>query len=83
MSLLEEARTESARLPGPLCQVAKAMTAHPTLADDIANVIRDRDIANAAAARTFERHGIQITGTTISRHRSNNCATCKAQAVIW
>lgn len=83
MSLLEEARTESARIPGPVCQVVKALAAHPKLADDIAAVLRDRDIANSAAARTFERHNIQITSTTISRHRSNNCATCKTQGVTW
>jgi len=82
VSLLEEALTES-RNPGPACHVARACTEHPTKADDIGALIRERRASAAAAARVFARHDIRIAANVVTRHRAGGCNYCTTQGVTW
>lgn len=81
--MLEELAQEPDRLRGPLCDVQKAMQAHPDVADDIANAIRDRAHAHTKVSRVFAKHGINISNGTISRHRANECRNCARDGVVW
>lgn len=83
MGLYDEARSSVVRLPGPKCSVQVEMLRHADLADDIAAVIRDHSITCAHADTTFERHGIDISANTISRHRTGKCITCRQAGVTW
>lgn len=83
MGLLEEARAEVYR-PGPQeCSLVIALAKHKKLAKEIEAVIRDRTVSNAGAERVFDRHGIDVSQNTISRHRNNQCKSCKARGVVW
>lgn len=84
MSMLEEARTLSAStLPGPKCDVRKALARHAERADEIADMIRDRAITGAVAATVLERHGIDVSAHTIDRHRRNDCVNCRKAGLEW
>ena len=84
MSMLEEARTLSAStLPGPKCDVRKALARHPELAEQIADVIRDHSITGAVAATVFDKRGIAVSGHTIDRHRRNDCVNCRKAGLEW
>ena len=84
MSLLDDARrTQAGTMRGPECSVIKAMRLHPDHADDIAAVIRDREISGGSADRTFAAYGIDVTKITVERHRRGQCATCRANGVEW
>lgn len=82
MSLLDEARTKSVRIP-PVCTVRTALADHPKKADEIAEVIRDRSISHAAAGTVFRTHGIAIDDFSISRHRQNKCRGCEMAGLTW
>lgn len=82
MSLLDEARTGGA-LPGPNCALRKALAQHPDHAADIAEIVRDRSISAVHAARTFLRHGIDLSRHTIERHRKGDCKNCHTDGMVW
>lgn len=84
MSLLDEARDlAEGRSKGPDCSVTIAMREHPDLADDIADVIRARDISGSVAQQVFVAKGINVSKITVERHRQGNCRTCTAKGVTW
>lgn len=84
MGLLDHARTEGAPRPkGPRCDVLTAMERHSDLADEIAAVIRDRNITQSGAERAFRSYGVHILKHTIGRHRDNECLNCRLAGVEW
>ena len=84
MSMLEEARSISAiTLPGPKCDVRKALTRHADRADEIREIISDRTITGAVASTVFEKHGIEVSAHTIDRHRRNDCVNCRKAGLEW
>jgi hypothetical protein len=84
LSLLDEAHgLLNGRTKGPDCSVSIAMQIHPDLSDDIAAVIRERDISASIAGKVFASKEIDISKITIERHRRNDCRTCAARGVIW
>ena len=66
-----------------LVWLRKSWPKHKKLAKEIEAVIRDRTVSNAGAERVFDRHGIDVSQNTISRHRNNQCKSCKARGVVW
>jgi hypothetical protein len=82
VGLLEEAMAEGLR-PGPECSVLRALQEFPKQAGDIEKIIRNHQISNAAAARVFQRNGIDLTDSTLSRHRNGNCRTCIDRGYVW
>ena len=76
MSLLEEARAIRLRPPGPLCNLQRALAAHPDHAADIIAVVRDRTIAHKTAADVFRAHGIRVGAQVVQGHRQDGCSQC-------
>lgn len=83
MGLLDDARAEMGNRPGPVCKVQAAQAANPKLAGDIATCITDRSLSIAAVGRSFKKNAIDIGGSTIGRHRANDCTTCADAGIRW
>ena len=66
-----------------MCTVQKAIRDNPALADEIVELITDRSIEREAAANVLGKRKIDVSAGTISRHRLNNCETCKKRGVMW
>ena len=82
LTLADKARARIS-YPGPTCDVTKALTAHPDLAEEIAELISDRTVSNKKAVDQFEDEGIDISLNVISRHRQNDCRTCRRNGRVW
>ena len=82
MSLIEEALTNQPH-PGPVCYVQRTLSERPDMADDIAALIRARQVTNAQASTTLAKHGVTLSDHTIGRHRLNRCTTCRMAGVTW
>lgn len=76
MSLLEEARARKPRPPGPSCKVRRALIAHPDLADEIIELLRDRTVPHVDAAAEFHAHDIAIGRQVVESHRNAGCVHC-------
>ena len=84
MSLLDEAHSLlNGCTKGPDCSVSIALQVHPALSDDIAAVIRERNISASIAGKVFSSKGIDISKITVERHRRNDCRKCQARGVTW
>jgi bifunctional pyridoxal-dependent enzyme with beta-cystathionase and maltose regulon repressor activities len=76
MSLADEARAGQKKIGAKTCSIDQAIGQHPKLATEILDLIADHTITTASAARTFAKHGIALSRSTIERHRNRQCINC-------
>ena len=82
-TLLDEARAKSAtKRPGPPCSVSLVIAAHER-GDEIAELIRARDVPASVAEGTLAQIGVKLAANTIGRHRRNRCDTCRDAGLVW
>ena len=76
MSFLDELKTESNFKPKPnsLCSVCKLISSLSTAeADLLVARLADPEIPSAAISRVLIKNGYNIAGSTIGRHKRNEC----------
>ena len=83
LTLLDEARQMAAALPGPLCDVVKALHDHPALADEMSEAIRDHEVSANVLEDVLASRDIKVSSFTIRRHRQNRCINCRKAGVVW
>jgi hypothetical protein len=76
MSLLDELKTESNFKPKPtstcsVCKLIEGLT--PAEADLLVARLADPEIPSAAISRVLIKNGYKIAGSTIGRHKRNEC----------
>ena len=82
-SLLDQARA-GAILPGPKCDIVKALDANPSLRDEIIELMRAHDVGHSPAARILtDATGVDIATDTVGRHRRGQCVNCRKAGYVW
>lgn len=76
MSLIDEARALTGR-PGGVCGVARLLSTHPELEDDVAKALiglKNQVVSAQGLSDAFKARGIEITGQVLGRHNRGECS---------
>lgn len=76
IDLVAEARAIPRKPNGDPCSVVIATREHPELAASIVALVHDATVSAATAAVVLARHGVNVAGLAINRHRRTPCVHC-------